>query len=109
VQELSTDDFDLPWKRRVGAAAASVPHLVIAWSLEEPERVEDDFVAATPELRAELGSPETESEIEPDRGAIEAALQTARGNITRATRLLGLRNRYVLYRLMRKQGIPTRE
>ncbi len=69
----------------------------------------DDYVAATDELRAELGNAVTESEIEPDRGAIEAALETAKGNVTRATRLLGLRNRYVLYRLMRKLGIPTRE
>jgi DNA-binding NtrC family response regulator len=70
---------------------------------------QDDFVAATPELRQELGNSAAEVEIEPDRAAIEAALETARGNVTKATRLLGLRNRYVLYRLMRKVGIPTRE
>ncbi len=71
----------------------------------------DDYVAATDEFRTELGNAAsaTESEIEPDRAAIEAALETAKGNVTRATRLLGLRNRYVLYRLMRKVGIPTRE
>jgi len=70
---------------------------------------QDDYVAATHELRAELGNTVTETEIEPDKAAIEAALETARGNVTRATRLLGLRNRYVLYRLMRKVGIPTRD
>ncbi len=68
----------------------------------------DDFIAATPELRAELGSA-PEPEVEPDRAAIEAALETARGNVTRATRLLGLRNRYVLYRIMRKLGMKTNE
>jgi two-component system nitrogen regulation response regulator GlnG/two-component system response regulator HydG len=69
----------------------------------------DDYVAATDELRAELGNAVNETEIEPDRAAIESALETAKGNVTRATRLLGLRNRYVLYRLMRKVGLPTRD
>jgi two-component system nitrogen regulation response regulator GlnG/two-component system response regulator HydG len=69
----------------------------------------DDFVCATAELRAELGSSAPEPEIEVDQSAVEAALAASGGNITRATRLLGLRNRYVLYRLMRKFGIPTRE
>ncbi len=70
---------------------------------------QDDFIAATPELRAELGSVAPEPEVEPDRAAIESALETARGNVTRATRLLGLRNRYVLYRIMRKLGMNTTE
>jgi two-component system nitrogen regulation response regulator GlnG/two-component system response regulator HydG len=69
----------------------------------------DDFVCATPELRQELGASAPEPEIEVDQGAVQAALAASGGNITRATRLLGLRNRYVLYRLMRKFGIPTRE
>jgi two-component system nitrogen regulation response regulator GlnG/two-component system response regulator HydG len=69
----------------------------------------DDFVGATPELREELGGAAPEPEIEVDQSAVEAALAASGGNITRATRLLGLRNRYVLYRLMRKFGIPTRE
>jgi two-component system nitrogen regulation response regulator GlnG/two-component system response regulator HydG len=69
----------------------------------------DDFIAATPEVRAELGSAAPEPELEPDRAAVEVALDTAQGNVTRATRLLGLRNRYVLYRIMRKLGMKTRE
>ena len=47
--------------------------------------------------------------VDVDRAAVEAALEASRGNVTRATRLLGLRNRYVLYRVMRKLGIPSRE
>lgn len=66
----------------------------------------DDFVCATDEVRKELGSAAPEPEV--DRAAVEAALATSGGNITRATRLLGLKNRYVLYRLMRKFGILPR-
>jgi DNA-binding NtrC family response regulator len=69
----------------------------------------DDFVCATDEVRAELGGAAPEPEVEVDQAAVEAALAASGGNITRATRILGLRNRYVLYRLMRKFGIATRE
>lgn len=70
---------------------------------------QDDFIAATPEFLREV-SPGAEIEApEPDRRAIEQALASARGNVTKAARLLGLRNRYVLYRLMKKVGVadPT--
>ena len=33
------------------------------------------------------------------------ALATAQGNVTRAARALGLKNRFVLYRLMKKLGV----
>lgn len=39
------------------------------------------------------------------RAQIEAALAAAQGNVTRAARALGLKNRFVLYRLMRKLGV----
>ena len=67
----------------------------------------DDFIAATPEfLREVTQNPELEAP-EPDRAAIEQALASARGNVTKAARLLGLRNRYVLYRLMKKVGLEA--
>jgi DNA-binding NtrC family response regulator len=40
-----------------------------------------------------------------DRAQIEAALSAAKGNVTRAARALGLKNRFVLYRLMKKIGV----
>jgi DNA-binding NtrC family response regulator len=65
----------------------------------------DDFIAATPEfLREVSANPELEAP-EPDRAAIDDALASARGNVTKAARLLGLKNRYVLYRLMKKVGL----
>jgi DNA-binding NtrC family response regulator len=39
------------------------------------------------------------------RAQIEAALAAAEGNVTRAARALGLKNRFVLYRLMKKLGV----
>jgi DNA-binding NtrC family response regulator len=39
------------------------------------------------------------------RAEIEAALSVAKGNVTRAARTLGLKNRFVLYRLMKKIGV----
>jgi two-component system nitrogen regulation response regulator GlnG/two-component system response regulator HydG len=42
-----------------------------------------------------------------DRAQIEAALAAADGNVTRAARSLGLKNRFVLYRLMKKVGVDA--
>jgi two-component system nitrogen regulation response regulator GlnG/two-component system response regulator HydG len=50
--------------------------------------------AAPPPATAELG-----------RAQIEAALAAAHGNVTRAARALGVKNRFVLYRLMKKLGV----
>lgn len=58
----------------------------------------DHFLAAA----AETGSA---SQPEPDRAAVEAALAHADGNVTRAAERLGLKNRFALYRLMKKHGI----
>ena len=39
------------------------------------------------------------------RAQIESALSEAQGNVTRAARTLGLKNRFALYRLMKKVGV----
>ena len=44
---------------------------------------------------------------DPGADAIRAALAAARGSVTRAATALGLRNRYVLYRLLKKHGIEA--
>ncbi|MES1175823.1 MAG: sigma 54-interacting transcriptional regulator [Myxococcales bacterium] len=66
---------------------------------------EDDFIAATPEFVREAAPGQTLEAPEPEREAIEQALAAAKGNVTKAARLLGLRNRYVLYRVLRKLRI----
>jgi two-component system nitrogen regulation response regulator GlnG/two-component system response regulator HydG len=48
------------------------------------------------------------SGLDLDSDTIVAALDAARGSPTRAARSLGLRNRHVLYRLMKKHGIESR-
>jgi len=67
----------------------------------------DDFIAATPEFLREVAPNAALEAPEPDRAAIEQALTSARGNVTKAARLLGLRNRYVLYRVMKKLGLEN--
>lgn len=78
-----------------------------------------DFVALTPEVQAELSPPverNTEARValavspdELDRADIVAALAAASGRAVVAAEKLGLRNRYVLYRLMKKHGIASSE
>ena len=50
-------------------------------------------------------APDRKAAAELDRAQIEAALSAAKGNVTRAARALGLKNRFVLYRLMKKAGM----
>lgn len=78
-----------------------------------------DFVGLTPEVRAELRfsdeatptatPPEPARAVVPhdalSRDEIVAALAAASGRAVLAAEKLGLRNRYVLYRLMKKYGI----
>lgn len=80
----------------------------------------DSFLALTPEVRAQLrlGAPDPEA-VRADEAAsephaslqgvgrveIKAALATTHGNVTDAARRLGLKNRFVLYRLMKRHGI----
>jgi transcriptional regulator with AAA-type ATPase domain len=68
------------------------------------------FVALTPEVQSELRvARPAEGEQEPDADAIKEALAQAGDNVTRAARALGLKNRFSLYRLMRRHGIGARE
>jgi len=51
------------------------------------------------------GAPSRTATAELGRAQIEAALLAAKGNVTGAARALGLKNRFVLYRLMKKVGV----
>jgi len=69
------------------------------------------FVALTPEVLETLAQgaaveplPETDAK-ELTRAEVEDAMVRAGRNVTRAAELLGLKNRYVLYRLMKKLGL----
>jgi two-component system nitrogen regulation response regulator GlnG/two-component system response regulator HydG len=46
---------------------------------------------------------------EPTAEDIRRALERAQGNVTRAAAALGFKNRFALYRLMKKLGMPVRE
>ncbi|MGK3992824.1 sigma 54-interacting transcriptional regulator [Sorangium sp. So ce1024] len=88
----------------------------------------DSFLALTPEVRAALRPEVTDSRTDPrasartepgksnppqvsdssppiGRAEIEAALVEAQGSVTSAARALGLKNRFALYRLMKRHGI----
>jgi len=65
------------------------------------------FVTLTPEVLAELRLPSSESDGEASPDAVRAAIEACQGNISQAARRLGLKNRYVLYRLMKKYGIAA--
>jgi DNA-binding NtrC family response regulator len=66
------------------------------------------YIALTDAVRAELDSePEEAASSTLSKKNLEHALERAGGSVTRAARLLGLRNRYVLYRLLRKYDIRT--
>jgi two-component system nitrogen regulation response regulator GlnG/two-component system response regulator HydG len=68
-----------------------------------------DFVELGPEVVAELHAPLREEVTEISAERIRAALQASAGNVTRAAEELGLRNRFALYRLMRRYGLGTDE
>jgi len=53
------------------------------------------------------GAPALAATGEIGRAQIETALSAAKGNVTRAARALGLKNRFVLYRLMKKVGVQA--
>ena len=68
-----------------------------------------DYLELTAEVRAELGAAPAKS-ADPedlDAGAIRAALESANGSVTAAARALGLKNRFALYRLMKRHGIEA--
>jgi transcriptional regulator with AAA-type ATPase domain len=68
-------------------------------------------IAMTPSVRAALVRDEgptpagDDTSNQPTREQIEAALARNRGNVTRASRELGLKNRFALYRLMKTLGV----
>jgi two-component system nitrogen regulation response regulator GlnG/two-component system response regulator HydG len=64
-----------------------------------------DYVALTSKVAAELDLNRTTVSQEPDREAVEHAIERAGGSATKAARLLGLKNRYALYRLAKKHGL----
>jgi two-component system nitrogen regulation response regulator GlnG/two-component system response regulator HydG len=64
-----------------------------------------DFVELTAQVRDELDAGPAAGAAEIDAARIQAALQEAGGNVTAAARALGLKNRYVLYRLMKRHGL----
>jgi DNA-binding NtrC family response regulator len=75
-----------------------------------------NYLALTNELRHELRVAAATERAPPDEtgalrvvsaGEIEAALGEAVGNVTDAARRLGLKNRFALYRLMKRHGILT--
>jgi DNA-binding NtrC family response regulator len=66
----------------------------------------EPFVALTPEVLAELRLP-VDAPGEPTEDIIRTALAEAQGNVTKAARKLGLKNRFLLYRLMKKLGMAT--
>ncbi|MES2643457.1 MAG: sigma 54-interacting transcriptional regulator [Myxococcota bacterium] len=68
-----------------------------------------DHLALTPEVRGELSLSPAAAAAPPDRAAIEAALAAAGGRAAVAAEAMGLRSRFVLYRLMKKHGIGTDE
>ena len=59
VDSTAIEDFELPWRRRPSSAPAAALHLVIVWSLEEPERVGE---AAALEEGALLGRGEPDDD-----------------------------------------------
>jgi two-component system nitrogen regulation response regulator GlnG/two-component system response regulator HydG len=62
----------------------------------------DCYIGRTAAIDEQIAAPPCE---ELDRSAIETALQQSNGRPTEAARLLGLRNRFALYRLMQTHGI----
>ncbi|MGE5185918.1 MAG: sigma-54-dependent Fis family transcriptional regulator, partial [Acidobacteriota bacterium] len=70
---------------------------------------EDDYIGLTPAVEAELresADSETES-AELDRETIAKALAEHGRSPTRAAKALGLKNRYVLLRLLKKHGLSA--
>jgi transcriptional regulator with AAA-type ATPase domain len=79
----------------LGTSRSSFLDLTAA--LHEQRRLPD-------ERQAPAGEPVAKERA---REEIEAALAQARGSITQAARRLGLKNRYALYRLMKRHGVAA--
>ncbi|HEX3761733.1 MAG TPA: sigma 54-interacting transcriptional regulator [Kofleriaceae bacterium] len=68
-----------------------------------------DTVELTPGVVDQLAqaAPDRAATAEVGRAQIEAALAAAQGNVTRAARALGFKNRFALYRVMKKLGVEA--
>ena len=74
------------------------------------ETARGDYLDMTPELEAELRTEEGGDEPAaglPDLATLKAALRENGGSPTRTAKALGLKNRYVLLRLMKKYGLEA--
>jgi hypothetical protein len=67
----------------------------------------DGYLARTKEVDAELRFEATVSE--PDEPAVKRALAESNGSVTAAAKRLGLKNRFALYRMLKKYGIEASE
>jgi transcriptional regulator of acetoin/glycerol metabolism len=65
----------------------------------------DGYLARTKEVEAELRFEAAEGE--PDEAAVKEALAEAKGSVTAAAKRLGLKNRFALYRLLKKYGLEA--
>jgi two-component system nitrogen regulation response regulator GlnG/two-component system response regulator HydG len=65
-----------------------------------------ELTAGVAQLLAQA-APDPAAAAEIGRAQIEAALSAAQGNVTRAARALGFKNRFALYRLMKKLGVDA--
>lgn len=88
-------------ERFLWVALASSPGNYLALTSE----VRDALQASTTNTSAPVASTGGSTEI--DRARVESALANAQGNITEAAQKLGLKNRFALYRLMKKLGIAS--
>jgi transcriptional regulator with AAA-type ATPase domain len=68
----------------------------------------DVYLARTPEVEAQLriSAPD---DGEPSESAVRAALDECNGSVTSAAKRLGLKNRFAMYRLMKRYGIEGAE
>jgi two-component system nitrogen regulation response regulator GlnG/two-component system response regulator HydG len=77
----------------------------ILWQALAESRGDTVELTAGVAQRLAEAAPSRTAAGELDRAQIEVALAAAGGNVTRAARSLGLKNRFVLYRLMKKIGV----
>ncbi len=79
----------------------------LVWTAVSSSR--EGFLARTPEVEAELRieAPRAPGDAEIDEASIRSALEAAENNVTRAAKALGLKNRFALYRVMKRYGIAV--
>lgn len=93
-------------RHRYALHARELESLLWKAMLSSPE----NFIGLTPDVEGETARTAASEPVEPQaltRDKVDEALGRHSGNITRAARELGLKNRYVLYRIMKKLGVGT--